>query len=65
MQAGYVIGHNGIGGPPIHFTILAIRKLDGTEQPVSNLVFEALQAWRREFGRLGYGTDWSFFGSQI
>ena len=65
FRYGYVIGQSAIGSMPIHFTVLAIRKLDGTEQAVANILFEAMQAWRREFGRLGYGTDWSFFGSQI
>ena len=65
VKTGYVLNRSPVNTMPIHFAILRIQKLDGTEQAVSNIIFEALQAWRREFDRLGYGTDWSFFGSQI
>lgn len=62
---GFSFGRHSFGGPRIPFDILVIRKLDGSEQAVSNILFEAMQAWRREFGRLGYGTDWLVLGHQF
>jgi hypothetical protein len=63
-RAGFFAGRSRAGGPPIRYQALVIRKRDGTEQDVSKILFEAMQAWRREFERSGYGADWLVLGRQ-
>lgn len=63
-RAGFFIGHSFIGGQPTRYLALVIRKRDGTEQDLSAIIFDAMQAWRREFEQLGYDTDWLVMGHQ-
>ncbi|WP_129222232.1 hypothetical protein [Lichenibacterium ramalinae] len=63
-RAGFFLDHSFIGGPPTRYLALVIRKVDGTEQDVSDILSDAMHAWRREFSRLGYGANWLIFGQQ-
>lgn len=51
-RSGFFIGHSFVGGPPIRYQVLVVHLNDGTEQEVFELLWQARQAWDREFERL-------------
>lgn len=52
-RAGIFAGVYFAGGPLTVYDVLVVRLNDGTEQEVTELLFDCRQAWDREFERLG------------